>query len=500
MGVDPVGGARAAPPPPPPPKPPARTPTAAPSSTTAGKTDANPGRKDSESGSGAPTAVIAGRSGAAGRDAFVATQTNRAFQLGRTTPTVPYNQSVLRLAGQSWYPSYNDHTRSSPGRYNSPGQSTLYNSESFRGVEVEARNYAGLNGRTVVRSDFTGNVVDAANIPGLRPSALTEPFGNQGAMRTPLTRITGEDPYTIPRALSDGVRAQGADGIRVPAHGGVTHLNIFPENTRNFSGAYNYVDHQNISSTGTVSGRLFNPNVQLPPAGSIPNGNLGNPGVLAADNAAHSRAGGARYGAAGSFGVSTIQALSDGNLSGQDVANIAGSTALGTGSAVASDLLTPRLGGGLPGGFRAGAVVDAAVTAPLSAWQNAGEFQAGRMTSGQATADVVVDTGVAVSAGLTGMAAGAAIGSVVPIAGTAVGAVVGFGVGVAASWATSTALEGSGLANWAREGLGRVLDNNFQQPLNSAWNNISSATDAIGSTASSAWNSASNFVGGLFGR
>ncbi|MFN7959835.1 MAG: RES family NAD+ phosphorylase [Thermoanaerobaculia bacterium] len=453
-------------------------------------------------------AVVGGRSGAAGRNLFVETQTQRAYQMGLATPPTGYNSDVFRAVPTSRYPTYADFTWSSPGRYNAPGQSTIYASESYRGVAVEANNYSGLAGQSVVKSQFTGPVVDATRVPGLTAGALTEPYGSKGSHETLLTRVTGEDPYALPRAFGNGARDQGAAGVRVPANGGaVTHLNVFPENARNLPSDLMYVGHQNVNTAGNPGGMLYDPRVKLPPDGSTPNRNLGNPTAAATDAEAHGRAGSVRYGMAGAAGLSIVQSLAnDGRITGDELVSAGVNTTLGGITAHANDVLAPRLGT-----FRAGALVDGVVSAGTSLWQNGNRFERGEITAGQATADVVVDTGVGISAGLTGMAAGAAVGSVVPVVGTAAGAVIGFTAGVIASSLTASAIEGSGLGGWAREGLGNFLDNNFSRPLGDAWSTISGAQNHVERAASDAWSAvsstASNVAGnvggwvrGLFGQ
>jgi hypothetical protein len=191
----------------------------------------------------------------------------------------------------------------------------------------------------------------------------------------------------------------------------------------------------------------------------------------------HTRAGGARYGAAGGFAVSSYQALRDGELTTGDAANVAIGTGAGAGAAVIDDALTRSMGGSFTAGVKAGGIVDGVVSAGTSVYSNAQAYERGEISAADATADVIVDTGVGVTSGLAGAAAGAAIGSVIPVAGTAVGAVIGFGVGMIASWGASKAIEASGAADWAREGLGDVLEDNKEGMLEEGWSTISSWLD-----------------------
>ena len=51
------------------------------------------------------------------------------------------------------------------------------------------------------------------------------------------------------------------------------------------------------------------------------------------------------------------------------------------------------------------------------------------------------------------------------------------GVGMIASWGASKAIEASGAADWAREGLGDVLEDNKEGMLEEGWSTISSWLD-----------------------
>jgi hypothetical protein len=83
--------------------------------------------------------------------------------------------------------------------------------------------------------------------------------------------------------------------------------------------------------------------------------------------------------------------------------------------------------------------------------------------------------------------------SVILVAGTVVGGLIGFGAGMVGSWLARSALDGSGFTNWAKEGLGGVL-NNFNQPLGEAWDWTSEKTAAISDGASKAWNATTDGV------
>ena len=331
----------------------------------------------------------------------------------------------------------------------------------------------------------------------------------------------------------------------MPANDSHVHVNLFPQNNASMPGQYNYVEHTRFDSAGNAGSTVFGPSVSLPPDGSTAGRNISNaadfPATLAADANSHSRAGGARYGAAGAGAFTAVNSFAnDGQLTLNEAGEIVTASAVGGTAAAASDVLGNRIGA-----VRGGAVVDGAIAVGTSVWHNADAVEAGTMSAGDATADVIVDTGVAVSAGLTGMAAGAAVGSVVPIAGTAVGAGVGFVVGAGGAWVASKTLEDvTGAADWARDELGDFLEDNFEEPLDAAWNAVDDArdyaveavsetVDDIGETLSDFGNdiadtasdaaeavgdaiedtytdtrdalgdagrSVSNFVGGLFGR
>jgi hypothetical protein len=132
--------------------------------------------------------TIAGRAGGRSRELFIAEQNQRARDAGKNAGLEHYDNDVYRLINTKNVPTYNDHTFSRPGRYNRLEQSALYNSESFRGVAAESQNYSGLTGKSVVRSRFSGDIVDATKLEGISKGALTEPNGDNGGHRTWLSR------------------------------------------------------------------------------------------------------------------------------------------------------------------------------------------------------------------------------------------------------------------------------------------------------------------------
>lgn len=469
---------------------PATTPTASPPSTPQPGTDQpkteNDRKKEDDNN---PNSVVVGRSAAQARSTYVNAQTQQVRNAVKNAPLTPFDGDVFRHVGTGNYKGYNQSQYSDPGRYNRPGQSTLYTSEDMRSLKIEAGRYAdlgktGFENRTVTQSQFTGNVVDATNLPGVTEGALAEPYAN-GRHRTDLSKWTGENPYQHTRALSDEARAKGADAVRAPAGEGAVHIGLLPENMANPAGQFQYQNHYQVDADGVPGTVRSTPgDMAAPPPPSTPNKldpsspiYQANPAKAEAARATDAdglnRGGGARYGALAGFGMSGFNAVRDGELTTNDAVNVAAGTTFGASAAVVDDALTRRLGGGLSGGIKAGGIVDGVVSAGTSVYSNAGAYGRGEISAADATADVIVDTGVGVASGLTGAAAGAAIGSVIPVAGTAVGAVIGFGVGMLASWGASEALEKTGAADWAKEGLGDALEDNKEGMLESAWGTVS---------------------------
>ena len=438
-----------------------------------------------------PNSVVVSRSAGQARNNYFEAQTRQVRNAVKNAPLTSYDGDFHRQVRTGNYTTYNNHTYSFPGRYNRPGQSTLYGSADPRSIEIEAGRHVdpgetGLEGRTVVRGHLTSDkAIDARNLPGITEHALAEPYGSEGRNRTKTSTYLGEDPYHFTRVLSDEARARGADVIQVPAGDGAVHVNILPENISDPAGQLTYRSHVSIDDSG-VKGAVERTSgvVQTMPPGSSPNVHLNPPAGSAAearvqaDHQVHTRTGGfkgsvARQGAYAGLAVSGFNAIRDGELTTSDAVNVAAGTTFGAGAAIADDALTRSMGGSFTAGIKAGGIVDGVVSAGTSVWSNAQAYERGEISAADATADVIVDTGVGVASGLTGAAAGAAIGSVVPVAGTAVGAVIGFGVGLITSYAASETLERTGAADWAREGLGDALEDNREGMLESAWGTIS---------------------------
>jgi hypothetical protein len=129
------------------------------------------------------------------------------------------------------------------------------------------------------------------------------------------------------------------------------------------------------------------------------------------------------------------------------------------------------------GAILGGGLVEAATSGLMSTWSNAGTYAAGDETASQATANVLVDTGVGLGAGLGGAALGATLGSIIPGAGTAVGAGLGFVGGMVGSMAVHALAEGTGFDDWAKAGVGSTLEGvGAEGALGTVWDGISTAT------------------------
>ncbi|MBL8149065.1 MAG: hypothetical protein JNN15_03970, partial [Blastocatellia bacterium] len=180
--------------------------------------------------------------------------------------------------------------------------------------------------------------------------------------------------------------------------------------------------------------------------------------------------------------TSTAQALQDGKIDGREALNIAGQTAVGAGSGVASDViersvanrLASRLGASTTSSVtssatantvrslasRAGGagVAGAAVNSAFAIVDQVGAYKRGEVTASRAIGNVTGEAAVGFGAGVAGMAAGAAIGSVIPVAGTAVGAVVGFGVGLVAGYVADKGLRFAGVDKAISDGVTAAID------------------------------------------
>jgi hypothetical protein len=204
------------------------------------------------------------------------------------------------------------------------------------------------------------------------------------------------------------------------------------------------------------------------------------------------RAGSARYGAVGGGIAALAGDLYRKYVRGEDIGagqvalDVGVNTTVGGATAVGFDALAPRLGSGAPGMVKAGGAIGGLLEGGLSLWNNADAYRDGRERASQATANVLVDTGIGVGAGASGAALGAALGSIVPGLGTAVGAGIGFVAGMAGSYLVHALADNTGFTGWAKQGLGDLLSG-AEKPLGVAWDGVSSATGAVEDAASSLW-------------
>ncbi|MEW6735140.1 MAG: hypothetical protein AB1489_27865, partial [Acidobacteriota bacterium] len=193
------------------------------------------------------------------------------------------------------------------------------------------------------------------------------------------------------------------------------------------------------------------------------------------------------------FATSTYQALQDGKLTGSEIANIAGQTAIGAGSgalggvveqtsarfidrvagnsvqrattSVAGRVVSSEVASGTGTALRSVAgrvggagVAGAVINAGFATFDQIGAYQRGEVTASQAIGNVAGEATVGLGAGLAGAAAGAAIGSIIPGAGTVVGGVIGFGVGVVAGYLADKGLRGLGVDKMIAKGVTAAID------------------------------------------
>jgi hypothetical protein len=483
------------------------------------------------------SALSVGLAGAAGREQFVGAQVNQAANAAWHQPATSFDGDLYRAVPTSRFQTYADHTWSAAGRYNAPAQSALYTAPSLADVQAEAANYSGLDNNSVVRSRFSGQLLDLRSLPNVVPEALTEPYGSQGSHRTVLSRLTGEDPYTITRSVADQARLRGLNGVIAPANQGNTNVALFPDDPNapaagagRLQSGLTYLDQQDFAGRGTPTpyraAGVAPPPVDVTPNRSSPAVDISTyTNKVTTDAADHSRAGGARYGAAGAGIVTLVDDVKTGHFDGGQLAmNVAGGAAFGHADtmlsraidrAITPPVAPPNVAGSalvdasvsdagaatravsVAAGLSSAGIIGGVVSGGVSIWTQADAVKNHQVAAGQATANVVVDTGVGVATGLAGAAAGAAVGSVVPIAGTAVGAVVGFAVGMGVGWVA----QHSGAINAAKQALGRTLTDHFEKPLQKAWDVAAKGVDAVKSAgatvahaASSAWHAATSWL------
>ncbi len=196
---------------------------------------------------------------------------------------------------------------------------------------------------------------------------------------------------------------------------------------------------------------------------------------------------GAGWGGGAAGGIALVDGIRDGNLSGEDIKNVATSTAVGTGTGVLAaqgeKLVNPVVDRAIGNSVQQRATqsalshgaddaaaaarglaarnlttrvagstaVGAVITAGVSAFENREGLVRG---DSQAIGNVTADTVVGIGSVAASTAAGAAIGSVVPVAGTAVGAVVGLAVGVGITYGAQI----SGVRDAIAGGVSNVID------------------------------------------
>ncbi len=474
-----------------------------------------------------------GTAGAMGREGAVQAMHQAAYNLGANAPRDNFNGSVYRNVGSRYASSMFEaqHGAGWGGRYNASGQQLIYTSPT-RGMSVgEAGAYNGMADRTMVEARYktrynasTGqggvaNVSQAASqIPGMTET-LTPHVGKQGPGR--LWSLFGEHPYSMTQQVGKGATDAGAGAIRVPSATGGEQIDIIPRNNRaNAIKPRTVTPYDNTGTAGrtvransgapnsAISGMGLDTSPNTP--GRIPHG----PGstlrpVTASDPTPPGRASSVRYGALGggitSLGTDLYRMANGEDISlGQVALDTGVGTAVGAGSALATDAL---IAAGR-GATSAGGIVGGVIEGGMSAWNNANAYANGDISGGQAIANTVVDTGVGVGAGMAGAAAGAALGSIIPGAGTLVGAGLGFLGGMAGSYLAHALADKTGAAAWAKEQLGAGLDwtgeklgqagsaiadgaawvgNGLASAGSAAMDGISSAGSAIADGAGKAW-------------
>jgi len=229
----------------------------------------------------------------------------------------------------------------------------------------------------------------------------------------------------------------------------------------------------------------------------------GTPPSYAYQNAdlASARRGGLTGGLAAA-GASTIQSLSDGKITGDEIGQIATDTGLGAATGAAGEVIenvagrateralaqgststlsqtTRVVGSRVAGAGVAGAVIGAG----FSSVDQVRAYQNGEVTASEAIGTVTAEAATGLAAGVSGAAMGAAVGSIIPGAGTVVGGVVGFGVGMAAGYLADKGLRAAGVTDAIAGGVTSAIDAG------------ANAVDAV----SGAMSSAGEKLGSLFG-
>lgn len=483
-------------------------------------------------------AAAYGVAGAVGRESAVQSLMHKAYQAGINAPQGSFDGTVYRSLKTVHEQGVLDITKikGSVGRYNAASESLIYTSPSPRAAMHEAGAYADpgrhpLEGRSLVSMDFhakpdaqgrhgVADLAEGARQVGLPVQALTDPKGNKPPSL--LYQLAGEHPYSLGQQAAKGAADAGASAIRAPSATGEPQIDIIPRNTHPSqltpSTIQGFADGQGgplRNAEGLVrpmpdfaSSSANDPAVREGPL-QKPAGQRSGPDVKNqwpekkdesraqrarqwATNApeGYPRASSVRYGAAGGVAASLAQdawtAARGGPVDGVQAATHAMEAgALGAAAGKATDVLARPLGLRAAGGAVAGAL-----EAATSTTRNTDAFRRGDIRAAQATANIAVDTGTAVGAGVAAAAAGtfvgtaasaavagSALGSVVPIAGTAVGAVAGFAVGAVAYVAVQKSAEISGLMDSAKTHLGNAWSGAEHQ-LGNALHRIGHGMDA----------------------
>lgn len=463
-------------------------------------------------------APAAGVAGAVGRDALVHRVMDRAYEAGRNAPQGDFKGEVFRGLHSKHESGVLNHTFGSPGRYNDAESRLLYFSPSEAGSVKEAHAYQGMKNRSIVQLELTVNrdiegkngIADiraGLRQQGLPEQAVTIPKG--GKAPSLLHVILGEHPYGLSQQVGKGIQDAGASAMRAPAAVGGDQINVIPRNAS--PDQFSAISARSYDANGNPGVPRQNPVVDPMPANDRPvqHGRLAKsagdlasahespkvPKTLAEEikfrvtgaDDGYPRASGARYGLAGGVAATVIDAgvayAQGKKAETRELADaIATNGAIGAGAAKATDLLTPKIGA-----VKAGGVAGGAVEAMVSTVQNADAFASGKIDGASATANVIVDTSVALASGSAGAAVGAAVGSVVPIGGTAIGAATGFAVGMGVHYAIQAAGQVTGALDAAKTSLAAGLSD-FEKPLAHSWESISSGIENVKTSASSAIN------------
>ena len=204
-----------------------------------------------------------------------------------------------------------------------------------------------------------------------------------------------------------------------------------------------------------------------------------------ADDVSGARTGALVGGLAGA-GASTLEALSNGGLSGVDAGRIASDAAVGAATGAVGEAIERGVARGIDQGVvhasRQGAatvatdgaagttsrvvgsrlagagVAGAVVGAGFSSVDQVQAYRRGEVSASEAIGTVTAEAATGAAAGVAGAAAGAAIGSVIPVAGTIVGGAVGFAVGAGVGYLADRGLRASGVTDAIADGVTGGVD------------------------------------------